>query len=284
MRKVIDIKSLEFHYSRQKKLLDGLNLKLKSGSVHGLIGKNGEGKTTLLKLISGLLFPQKGEINVLGYNPQKRHPKMLGQIYFLPEELYQTNLSIEHFERIYAPFYPDFSSSCFYRFLNEFNIDMRSTSLSELSHGQKKKVMIAFGLATKAKLILMDEPTNGLDIPSKRQFRRMVSSAIDENTCIVISTHQVFDLENMVDNIIIMDEHKIIFNQQTANILEKLSFKTVDKRSPSDTVVYQEESTNGVGQIIENKSGQSEGVLDIELLFNALITDKDKINAILNQD
>ncbi len=282
MKKTIDIKNLEFHYGKQKKLLHGLSLKLKSGSIHGLIGKNGEGKTTLLKLISGLLYPMKGEINVLGYDPQKRHPKMLGQIYFLPEELHQTNLSIESFERVYAPFYPDFSSSSFYRFLNEFSIDMRSTDIDELSHGQKKKVMIAFGLATKAKLIIMDEPTNGLDIPSKRQFRRMVSSSIDDNSCIVISTHQVFDLENMVDNIIIMDEHKIIFNQPTENILKKLSFKNAEKRSPADAVIYQEESSKGVGQIVENKEGETEGVLDIELLFNALLTDCEKINSILN--
>lgn len=283
MNKIIDIKDLNFHYGRQKNLLQGLNLELNSGYVHGLIGKNGEGKTTLLKLIAGLLFPLKGDIEVLGFQPKVRNPAMLGQIWFLPEEIYQTNLSISTFEHIYAPFYPNFCSSSFYLYLNEFSIDVHGSKISELSYGQKKKVMIAFGLATKAKLILMDEPTNGLDIPSKRQFRRMMSTAKDKDSCIVMSTHQVFDLENMVDNIIVMDEHEVIFNQPTSTILNKLFFKTSTKRENAQDVIYQEESENGVGIIFENVEGIEENSLDIELLFNALIMNKEKVNDIFNR-
>lgn len=282
MKKIIDIKNLEFRYSRQKKLLYDLSLQLKSGSIHGLIGKNGEGKTTLLKLISGLIFPINGNIEVLGFDPQKRDPKMLENIFFLPEEILNSSLSIESFEKVYAPFYNDFSSGSFYQYMNEFTIDSQTRNISEMSYGQRKKFLIAFGLATNSKLILMDEPTNGLDIPSKRQFRRMVSSVINENNCILISTHQVFDLENMIDNIIIMDDHEIVFNELTTNILEKLQFKTSGVKEITKSTIYSEETESGYSQIMENENGIV-SKLDIELLFNAIMTSRDKIKKVMEQ-
>lgn len=280
MKKIIDIKNLEFRYSRQKKLLYDLSLQLKSGSIHGLIGKNGEGKTTLLKLISGLIFPINGKIEVLGFEPRKRDPKMLENVFFLPEEILNSSLSIESFEKVYAPFYNDFSSGSFYQYMNEFTIDSQTRNISEMSYGQRKKFLIAFGLATNAKLILMDEPTNGLDIPSKRQFRRMVSSVINEDNCILISTHQVFDLENMIDNIIIMDDHEIVFNELTSNILEKLQFKTSVEKEITKSTIYSEETESGYSQISENKAGIV-SKLDIELLFNAIMTSRDKIKKVM---
>jgi ABC-2 type transport system ATP-binding protein len=281
MKKIIDIKNLEFHYNRQPKLLYNLNLHLNSGCIHGLIGKNGEGKTTLLKLISGLIFPLNGNIDVLGFEPRKRNPEMLQDIFFLPEEILSSKLSISTFERVYAPFYPSFSSTSFYDYMSEFAIDPNISDISELSYGQKKKVLIAFGLATNARIILLDEPTNGLDIPSKRQFRRMVSSAINDKCCVLISTHQVFDLENLINNIIIMDDHKIIFNELTTNILTKLQFKVSEKKEKTESTIYAEQTNRGYSQILENKTG-AESKLDIELLFNALMTDCDKINKALN--
>lgn len=280
MKKIIDIKNLEFRYSRQKKLLYDLSLQLKSGSIHGLIGKNGEGKTTLLKLISGLIFPINGKIEVLGFEPRKRDPKMLENVFFLPEEILNSSLSIESFEKVYAPFYNDFSSGSFYQYMNEFTIDSQTRNISEMSYGQRKKFLIAFGLATNAKLILMDEPTNGLDIPSKRQFRRMVSSVINEDNCILISTHQVFDLENMIDNIIIMDDHEIVFNELTSNILEKLQFKTSVEKEITKSTIYSEETESGYSQISENEAGIV-SKLDIELLFNAIMTSRDKIKKVM---
>lgn len=282
MKKIIDIKNLEFRYSRQDKLLNDLSLQLKSGSIHGLIGKNGEGKTTLLKLIAGLLFPMKGKIEVMGFEPQKRNPKMLEDIFFLPEEILDSKLSIQSFEKVYAPFYNEFSSGSFFQYMNDFTIDSQTPNISEMSYGQKKKLLIAFGFATNAKLILLDEPTNGLDIPSKRQFRRMASSVINENNCILISTHQVFDLETITDNIIIMDEHEIVFNEMTTNILEKLQFKTSVEKEITKSTIYSEETGNGFSQILENENG-AESKLDIELLFNAIMTHRDKIKKALEK-
>lgn len=273
---MIDIKNMDFSYSSNTKLLSDLSLQLETGRIHGLLGKNGEGKSTLLKLISGLVFPFKGKIEVMGFVPQKRMPEMLQEIFFLPEELPQLTLSIENYEKVYAPFYPNFSSVQFNQYLKEFEIDDKKAMLNKLSHGQKKKVFVSFGLATNTKLLLMDEPTNGLDIPSKGQFRRMVASAVDENRCLIISTHQVRDLESLIDSIMIMDGHEIVFNEPIENITKKLLFKVAENNETDESVIYSEDSLHGLFQVRENTKGE-ESKLDIELLFNAVFTDKKRI-------
>jgi ABC-2 type transport system ATP-binding protein len=273
---MVNVQNVTFSYNRRTELLSNLSLKLEAGRIHGLLGKNGEGKSTLLKLISGLDFPKAGSIDTLGFNPIKRNPAMLQEIFFLPEELPQLTLSIENYEKVYAPFYPKFNSEQFNGYLKEFDIDNKKSMLNKLSHGQKKKVFVAFGLATNTKLLLMDEPTNGLDIPSKGQFRRMVASAIDENRCLIISTHQVHDLDSLIDSITVMEKHEIVFNQPIEEITKKLYFRVADRNDKDETVIYSEDTLRGLYQVCENKTGE-ESKLDIELLFNAILTEKNKI-------
>jgi ABC-2 type transport system ATP-binding protein len=160
-------------------------------------------------------------------------------------------------------------------------LNLNTTNISELSYGQKKKFYIAFGLATNAKLILMDEPTNGLDIPSKGQFRLMVDSAINDKCCIVISTHQVLDLDNLINNIIIMNEHEIIFNESTENITKKLLFKIAENHDFDESVIYSQDTLRGYYQVCENKTGEASR-LDVELLFNAVISDHHRIKELFH--
>ncbi len=279
---MVNVQNVTFSYTKKTELLSNLSLKLEAGRIHGLLGKNGEGKSTLLKLISGLDFPMSGTIDTLGFNPVKRSPEMLLEIFFLPEELPQLTLSIENYEKVYSPFYPNFSATQFNEYLNEFDIDNKKSMLNKLSHGQKKKVFVAFGLATNTKLLLMDEPTNGLDIPSKGQFRRMVASAIDEKRCLIISTHQVHDLDSLIDSIIIMDKHEIVFNQPIENITKKLFFRVADRNEKDENVIYSEDTLRGLYQVCENKTGE-DSKLDIELLFNAILNEKNRIRSIFGQ-
>ena len=281
MKKIVNINKLEFRYKKQSKLFSDFNLGFTTGRINGLLGKNGEGKTTLLKLISGLLFPLNGSITVNGFNPSKRNPDMLSDIFLLPEEMPETLLNINTFEKVYSEFYPNYSSSKFRSYLNEFTIDLNTPSVSDLSYGQKKKFYIAFGLATNAKLILLDEPTNGLDIPSKRQFRRMIGSAIDDKHCIVISTHQVTDLEEIVNNVIIMENHEIIFNELSENISAKLLFKTVDHKEFDEDTIYLEQTNDAYQQVKVNKLGEK-SKLDLEMLFNAVVTNPERIKELFN--
>ncbi|MEI7502412.1 MAG: ABC transporter ATP-binding protein [Paludibacter sp.] len=282
MKKIIDIENLEFRYGNQSKLLSNLNLEIETGRINGLLGKNGEGKSTLLKLISGLLFPISGDIKVLDFNPSKRNPKMLQGIFFLPEEVAGSTLSIKKFVKTYAPFYPKFRLSRFYDYINDFGLDPLTANIDTMSYGQKKKFMIAFGLGTNSKIILMDEPTNGLDIPSKGIFRKMVASVINENCTVIISSHQVLDLENLIDNIIIMENHQIVFNATKENILKKLYFKIGVESKTDETVIYKEETLRGLNQVCENKSGK-ESILDVELLFNAVIARTETLNKLFDK-
>jgi ABC-2 type transport system ATP-binding protein len=274
---MINFEKVDFSYSKKAALLSDLSLQLEPGRIHGLFGKNGEGKSTLLKLIAGLLFPQKGTVSVIGFNPGRRRPEMLRDIYFLPEELPVFALSIAAFEKVYSPFYPEFDAALFDRSLKEFDIPSKAWKMNKLSYGQKKKVMIAFGLATCTKILLMDEPTNGLDIPSKGQFRRMVASSLDENRCLVISTHQVRDLDSLIDSILVMDEHEIVFSEAIENITRKLLFKACDTNEQEASVIYSEEVLRGFYQVRENRDGE-ESRLDIELLFNAILANKKRIH------
>ena len=274
---MINFKNVDFSYGKRVPLLTNLNLQIAPGHIHGLLGKNGEGKSTLLRLIAGLLFPQKGTIDVFDFNPSKRNPEMLREIYFIPEELPEFPLSVEEFAKIYAPFYPKFNHEQFEYLLNE--LDSKRWKVNKLSYGQKKKVFIAFGLAANTKLLLMDEPTNGLDIPSKGQFRRMVASAIDDDRCMIISTHQVRDLDNLIDNIIVMNDHEIVFNEPIENITDKLLFKLSDTNEKGASVIYSEETLRGYHQVRENLNGE-ECKLDIELLFNSTLADTQRIKEI----
>ncbi|MDR0546262.1 MAG: ABC transporter ATP-binding protein [Dysgonamonadaceae bacterium] len=278
---IIQIQGADFSYTKKRKLLSGIQLEIEPGHIHGLLGKNGEGKSTLLKLMAGLLFPQKGEIEVMGFNPQKRQVPMLQDVYFLAEELPTFRLTIKQFEDVYAPFYPHFSGEQFDRYLTEFDIDSKAFKMNQLSHGQKKKVMISFALAANTRVLLMDEPTNGLDIPSKGQFRRIVASTLDDKRCVIISTHQVRDLDSLIDNIIIMDNHEIVLNESIDGITDRLLFRVQENPQTDETLVHQEDTLRGVYQVCENINHE-ESKLDIELLFNSVYNNRKRIQQIFN--
>ena len=274
---MIDIQNLHFSYKR-KKVFDSLNLQFTPGHVYGLLGRNGTGKSTLLRNIAGLLFPKKGTISVDGSTPGLRQPKFLQNIFLVPEEFYLPNISIADFLKHLAPFYSAFNYNQFEKFVKDFDIPADST-LQDMSYGQKKKVLISFALASGAKFLLMDEPTNGLDIMSKSQFRKVLAQALDEERCIIISTHQVKDLENLIDRITIIDEGKILFDQNVEDISRKLSFRFSFDDAESREAFYSESSLKGNVIVTPNYSGD-ESKIDLELLYKAIVTNGEKIKAV----
>jgi ABC-2 type transport system ATP-binding protein len=273
MNNLITIKDLTFQYTPVSPLLSEFTLSLEAGRIYGLLGKNGEGKSTLLKLISGLVFPKQGVINVMGMTPQLRAPELLSEIYFLPEELYIEDISIKKYGEVYAPFYSKFNHQQFDSLLSEFEVD-RQKSLKHMSHGQKKKAMIAFGLATNTSILLLDEPTNGLDIPSKSQFRRLVAGAMNKDRCLIISSHQVRDLDGLIDHICIMDHHKIALSESIESIKSKLIFEPIPAENSNSNALYTEETLHAIYQVRAKKQGESESKTDIEILFNACLVNK----------
>jgi ABC-2 type transport system ATP-binding protein len=145
-----------------------------------------------------------------------------------------------------------------------------------MSYGQKKKLLLSFGIATNTEVLLMDEPTNGLDIPSKSTFRKLIAKYMNENRIFIISTHQVKDIEGMIDNIVIINEGKIIFNQNIENISKKLAFKQVNNIDNED-ILYSQKQGGGYNIISTNNKEFFESKIDTELLFNAVIENNTKI-------
>jgi ABC-2 type transport system ATP-binding protein len=209
---VIEIKNFSFSYKAEEPLFCELDLQVGAGSVYGLLGKNGAGKTTLLKIVAGLLFPHSGNCSVVGCKPKERLPHFLQEIYFIPEEFYVPPVTADVYVDLYAPFYKKFDQQAYKTAINEFALPTNK-KLTTLSYGQKKKFLVVFALATNCKLLLLDEPTNGLDIPSKSQFRKLLASMLTEEKTFIIATHQVRDLETLIDTVVILDNGKIIFNQ-----------------------------------------------------------------------
>ncbi|MGM0498126.1 MAG: ATP-binding cassette domain-containing protein [Bacteroidota bacterium] len=273
---MVNIQHLDFAYPKQSMLFKELSLKLQPGNIYGLLGENGAGKTSLLKLISGLLYPDSGVCLVHSYEANKRIPQMLSEIYMIPEEFDFSPIYIDEFVKINGAFYPRFNYQQFLEYMKEFNMETQQ-KLSRLSYGQKKKVLLSFGLATNAKLIILDEPTNGLDIPSKSQFRKVLASSISEDQSYIISTHQVRDMESLIDPIVVLDNGKVIFNQSVEEISRYLSFKVVRDDEAPDTLIYGENLVNGKVGILENTE-QGETQINLELLFNAIIKENEKIN------
>ena len=272
---MIQLNNVQFGYAKDRLLFNGVTWHLEQGHLYGLLGRNGAGKTTLLKIMTGLLFPQAGEALMDGEPAHKRTAKQLSDIYFLQEEIYVPHLKIKQFEAAFAPFYPNFSHEQFTEYLREFEMDNMPGYIDKFSHGQKKKVMIAFSLATNVPLLILDEPTNGLDIPSKSIFRKIMASCADDQKTVIISTHQVRDLHSLIDAVSILDNGRMILNASTDVITDKLLFDVNDEKSKDVKVFYTEETPRGIYQVKENPD-RIESSLDLELLFNAAVLNKNE--------
>ena len=278
---MIQLTNVQFGYERRQALFDGLTLRLHPGSIYGLLGPNGAGKSSLMRLIAGLLFPKKGQIQVGGYSPGKRQPAFLEQLFLLPEEVYVPSVRIREYVRTNAPFYPNFNYEQFAGYLREFGLT-DTQKLSEISYGQKKKVLIGFGIATNTPILLMDEPTNGLDIPSKAQFRRLVAGAADEQRTVIISTHQVRDLEALIDPIVILSERTVALHASVEAITERLWFGLVPSLDNlNEKVLYSERAVGGYAVVTENRLGESSRI-DLEWLFNAVQAQPDRIKELFS--
>ena len=227
---MINIQHLTFQYKKQDALFTDLSFQQGNGSIVGLLGKNGAGKSTFLKLISGLLKPQVGELRINGFKPFDRMPDYLSDIYMVSEEFSFPSITIQRYLKATAPLYPKFDYEKMDRILLEFELDSKK-NLNGLSHGQRKKFLIAFALSTNCSLLILDEPTNGLDIPSKSLFRKILVSSVTEEQLVLISTHQVKDIDTIIDKIVVLDMGKIVFNETIFDISQQWQFKTVTNLS-----------------------------------------------------
>ena len=272
---MLNVKDLTFSYKRNTQLLNLLNFEITPGGVYGLLGKNGSGKSTLLYLMTGLMFPQSGTVTVDGKEARKRLPETLQKLYLLPEEFDLPPVSVDDYVKRNAAFYPCFSREQFDSYLTIFELE-RVKNLSQTSMGQKKKYLVCFALATNTQLLFMDEPTNGMDIPSKSQFRKAIASGMSDERSIIISTHQVRDLESMIDRVLILHNHKMLLNESTIRIAEKLEFLRSTAKEDLEGCIYSAFTPSGFVGVRPNASGL-ETPVDLEVLFNSAISHPEAI-------
>ncbi|MFI3286915.1 MAG: ABC transporter ATP-binding protein [Rikenellaceae bacterium] len=276
---MVHLQNLSFSYSKNRKIFSDLSLNIEKGTICGLLGKNGVGKTTLLNLMAGLLRPStNASISVMGYEPFARSVEFLSSVFILPEEFSLPRTSVQKFAELYGRFYPQFSWELFEEVLGLFEVSA-SEKLNTISFGQRKKAYIAFAVACRTKLLIMDEPTNGLDIPSKMAFRRIIAQVMNDERTIVISTHQVRDLEEMLDRIIVLENEGVLLNASVGEITEKLRFELLD--SP-EGALFAQQSLQGLVGVRENTEG-GETMLDLELLFNAVVQSSERVAQIFEK-
>lgn len=267
---MLEIKDLTFSYPRRSvPVIDHVTMTVKGGSVYGLLGPNGAGKSTLLYLIAGLLTPRTGSVTLHGINTRWRLPETLEQIFIVPEEFRLPSMKFADYVDMYAPYYPNFSHETLKRCMDLFCMP-DNLHLGALSMGQKKKAYISFALATGTRLLLMDEPTNGLDIPSKAGFRRIITQCLDEEKSIIISTHQVRDVEQLLDHVIIMNNNQVLLNESMARVASKLSFGlTTDPEEIAGALLSMPDLMGTA--VVKLNNGTTETEINLEMLFQLTV-------------
>lgn len=280
---MLSIKNLQFGYGTRRKLFQKLNLEILPGNIYGLLGKNGAGKTTLLKIISGALFAQSGECSLFAKPAEARNAMTLSEVFFLPEEPVATANTGKEYLQIYAPFYPRFSKIKFQQIAGEWKINT-AQPIATLSQGERKKFFIAFALASNCRLILLDEPSNGLDIPSKTVFRKLIAGAVDENSTLIISSHQVRDLDGLIDPIIIIDSGAIVLNESLASIEDKIMFSLGAVAPQSAQLLYSMQVPAGWAYATAKTDIDEYGSkADLELLFNLTVENPERLKQLFGR-
>ena len=278
---MLKISDLAFSYSGNGcKVFNDFSLSFEKGAVYGLLGKNGTGKSTLLYLITGLLHPQQGTVQFKGEEVRRRLPSTLSDMYIVPEEFVLPSMTMKQYVKLHAPFYPNFSEEQLKQNLALFDFD-ENIRLGDLSMGQKKKAYMCFALAANTSLLVMDEPTNGLDIPSKSEFRRLIASNMTDEKTIIISTHQVRDIDSLLDHIVIIDQSSVLLNASNADICRRLLFTELPMSEPTDDALFVQPSVAGNSAILLNEYDE-ESRLNLELLFNGVLAERDKFAVLFN--
>ena len=273
---MLQVENISFSYGRRKpEVLSDFSFSLEKGRVYGLLGKNGVGKSTLLYLMCGLLTPKHGRVMYHGVDMRRRLPETLRDVFLVPEEFDLPAVSLVQFVELNSPFYPNFSKEDMMTYLHLFEMDW-NIHLGGLSMGQKKKVFMSFALATHTSLLLMDEPTNGLDIMAKSQFRKFIASGMSDERTIVISTHQVRDIDNVLDHVVIMNNSRVLLDESIVRVTERLAFVESDSPALAEEALYKLPSVQGNSLLLPNREGV-ETKLNLELLFGAVLADPEKI-------
>lgn len=273
---MIRIENISFAYRKgRKQVFRNFHADLNLGGIYGLLGKNGSGKSTLLQLMAGLISPSDGRILLDDKDMRNRSVTSLQKLFLVPEEFSMPAVSLDQYVRYMAPFYPRFSAEILKRALDCFELS-EDLHLERLSMGQRKKAFVSFALAANTEWLLLDEPTNGLDIPGKSQFRKILVQEMNDERGVIISTHQVLDVEHLLDHVLVIDQGQMLLQKSVEEICEILSFVRTSEPEVLRRAIYQMPSLQGMSALLPNDDGR-ESSLDLELLFNALMEKREEV-------
>lgn len=277
----IQMNDVAFGYKKSALLFQGLDFQSTQGSITGLFGLNGSGKTTMMKLAAGLLFPKKGECLLFNKKAARRLPEVYSRCFFLPESFDLPDIRPDEYVKIHAPFYRAFDHDLFRNSCERFGVPT-DKKLGSQSFGMKKKFLISFAIAVKAQIYFMDEPTNGLDIPSKSTFRKLIAESLTEEQEMIISTHQVRDLGAMIDRVSILKNGKVIFDRNLKDICDKAGFGKIDEEH-RDKIIFSEKGLNGEYGVYAKNDRSPSSEPDLEMLFSAAIENDKQLNNLFNK-
>lgn len=273
---MIRIENISFAYRKgRKQVFRNFHADLNLGGIYGLLGKNGSGKSTLLQLMAGLISPSDGRILLDDKDMRNRSVTSLQKLFLVPEEFSMPAVSLDQYVRYMAPFYPRFSAETLKRALDCFELS-EELHLERLSMGQRKKAFVSFALAANTEWLFLDEPTNGLDIPGKSQFRKILVQEMNDERGVIISTHQVLDVEHLLDHVLVIDQGQMLLQKSVEEICEILSFVRTSEPEVLRRAIYQMPSLQGMSALLPNDDGR-ESSLDLELLFNALMEKREEV-------
>ncbi len=201
-----------------KIVLDNVNLTIKPNKIIGLLGKNGTGKTTLIKLINDLLTPTSGEILINGKKPGPESKEIIS---YLPERTYlDKSMTIKETLTFFSDFYQNFNINKAKKLLKDLDLN-EEQKLSKMSKGMLEKLTLILVMSRKAKLYILDEPLGGVDPATRDYILDTILTNFDEDASIIISTHLIEDIEKILDEVIFIDKGKIILNSPTDKLREK---------------------------------------------------------------
>ena len=275
---MLEVQNITFAYRKGAPVLRDFSLSIAPGGIYGLLGRNGAGKSTLLYLMAGLLTPAKGRVCFNGVNTRERKPGTMSDIFIVPEEFMLPSVSLREYLKLNSHFYPRFSEEDLIRHLDTFDLTP-DLNLGALSMGQKKKAFMCFALACNTPLLLLDEPTNGLDIPGKSRFRKFIVSSMADDRTIIISTHQVRDIDRILDHVIVTESNKVLFDKSVREILGSLRFVDTTDRNLIEKALYAQPSVGGANIILPN-TDDDDTELNLESLFEFALNKPDELTAI----
>ncbi len=281
--KMISFNQIGFRYRLGSQVFRDFSLTLSPGHVYGVLGENGVGKSTLMKLASGVLIPTAGSVTIDGREASLREESSMAKIIYLPEEFSLPALTLDEFRAVTAPFYPSFSDESFEECCRVLDV-VRDRRLDKLSMGQRKRAYLAFAFATGAQWLLLDEPTNGLDVAAKEAFRRLVARYADEGRSVVISTHSVREIESLIDHLIILDRRGIVLDASMCEIGRRLRFGRISADEQSkryEEPLFSESTLAGTSGVVVNTTDE-ESPVDIEMLFMASLRSTERLRVLFN--